>query len=133
MKISHSLFAAAVLAGAAIVAMPASAAPALSMGITSGEISKDNLVQQTQARRVGPGRGVGRVGPRGGGVAVRRGGRGIGPAGAAAIGLGVLGAAAIAAGAAQSQPVYRECWVERRPVSDQWGNFAGYRRVRVCN
>jgi hypothetical protein len=133
MKISHSLFAAAVLAGVTLVAAPASAAPALSLGITSGEISRDNLVQQTQARgRVGPGRSIGRVGPRSG-VVVRRGGRGIGPAGAAAIGIGVLGAAAIAAGAAQSQPVYRECWTERRPVSDQWGNFVGYRRVRVCN
>jgi hypothetical protein len=46
-----------------------------------------------------------------------------------------LGAAA--AGAAQG-PVYAApgygggCWVERRPIYDDWGNYVGRRRVRVC-
>ena len=32
-------------------------------------------------------------------------------------------------------PAYygHSCWVQRRPVYDAWGNFAGHRRVRVCN
>jgi hypothetical protein len=30
-------------------------------------------------------------------------------------------------------PVYVDCGYERRPVFDRWGNFAGYRYVRVCD
>lgn len=30
-------------------------------------------------------------------------------------------------------PVYGGCWRERRPVYDRWGNFRGYRLIRVCN
>jgi len=30
------------------------------------------------------------------------------------------------------EPVYADCFFERRPVFDSWGNFVGYRRVRVC-
>ena len=31
------------------------------------------------------------------------------------------------------EPVYDPCYVTRRPVYDGYGDFAGYRRVRVCN
>jgi hypothetical protein len=55
--------------------------------------------------------------------------RGDGGAAAAVIGLGVLGAV-IATQAARSR--YRRCWIERQRVFDDWGNFVGYRRVRVC-
>lgn len=27
----------------------------------------------------------------------------------------------------------RRCWRERQAVYDSWGEFAGYRRVRVCD
>ena len=30
-------------------------------------------------------------------------------------------------------PAYDPCYRGRRPVYDSWGNFAGYRFVRVCN
>jgi hypothetical protein len=30
-------------------------------------------------------------------------------------------------------PVVVDCGYERRPVYDQWGNFAGYRHFRVCD
>lgn len=30
-------------------------------------------------------------------------------------------------------PVYDPCYRARRPVYDEYGNFAGYRPVRVCN
>lgn len=28
---------------------------------------------------------------------------------------------------------YGECWNERRPVYDSWGEFRGYRFTRICN
>jgi hypothetical protein len=31
-------------------------------------------------------------------------------------------------------PVYtRSCYSERRAIYDPWGDFVGYRRVRVCD
>jgi hypothetical protein len=30
-------------------------------------------------------------------------------------------------------PAYVDCGYARRPVFDQWGNFAGYRYIRVCD
>lgn len=33
---------------------------------------------------------------------------------------------------AYAAPVYSNCWRERRPVYDSWGNFRGYRAIRVC-
>lgn len=52
----------------------------------------------------------------------------------AAIAAGVLGALAIGALAAGAAGGYeRDCWVERRPVYDYWGNVVRYRGVRVCN
>lgn len=61
----------------------------------------------------------------------RGGGWGYGPA----VGLGVLGGVALGAAAANAAngPYYdRECWLERRPVYDEDGNFIGRRRMRVC-
>jgi len=125
-----SVIVAAAVAGAVMLAASAaSAAPGITTGLNKADIATESQIIQVQRRGVRP--GVRPVGPPAGRV-VRRGGRGIGGAGAAAIGLGVLGAA-IAVGAAQSQPYYRECWIENRPVHDGWGNFMGYRRIRVCN
>ena len=86
----------------------ANAAPFMPAPAVSQQASGDSaLVQQVQYRRR----------------------RGYGGAAAAAIGLGVLGAV-IATQAARAN--YRRCWIERQRVFDDWGNFVGYRRVRVC-
>ncbi|UDL95064.1 MULTISPECIES: hypothetical protein [Lichenihabitans] len=34
---------------------------------------------------------------------------------------------------AYAEPAYEPCYRSRRPVYDEYGNFAGYRPVRVCN
>jgi hypothetical protein len=60
--------------------------------------------------------------------------------------FGGLAAGAIIGGALASGPAYppapiyapepiyyADCFFERRPMFDGWGNFVGYRRVRVCN
>ena len=57
--------------------------------------------------------------------------------------FGGLAAGAIVAGAAThayAAPAYGgyyvyggSCWTERRAVYNSWGDFAGYRRIRVCN
>ncbi len=71
----------------------------------------------------------------------RRGG--YGPGIALGVGAGLLGAGIIASqrpyygggyyAPAYAAPVYGGgCWRERRPVHDAWGNFRGYRLVRVC-
>jgi hypothetical protein len=49
---------------------------------------------------------------------------------AGAIGGLALGAIAAGAAASQPQPVYQTC-LTRQAVYDPYGNFAGYRRVRV--
>ncbi len=55
------------------------------------------------------------------------------------IAAGLAGAAILGhAGRSHAQPVYeepgyQECWRERRPVYDRWGEFRGYRSIRVCN
>ncbi|HUO53339.1 MAG TPA: hypothetical protein VMU18_01260 [Rhodoblastus sp.] len=61
-----------------------------------------------------------------------------GNAGAAAA-AGLIGGMALGAAAANAaQPHYyygapaAECWFERRPVYDSWGNYIGRRRIRVC-
>ncbi|MCI4677229.1 hypothetical protein K9U39_13275 [Rhodoblastus acidophilus] len=63
-------------------------------------------------------------------------GGGYNPGAAAAAGLiGGLALGAVAASAA-NRPYYAEpagdCWIERRRVYDQWGNYIGHRRIRVC-
>lgn len=51
---------------------------------------------------------------------------------AGALAAGALGAiAGAAAGAAGVAPGYRTC-MTRQPVYDDWGRFAGYRRVAVA-
>ncbi len=52
------------------------------------------------------------------------------------IAAGVVGGAMLGAAAANANrdPYYGggECWMERRPVYDEYGNMIGRRRVRVC-
>ena len=56
----------------------------------------------------------------------------------AGIAAGILGGAMLGAAAANADrgPVYYEeaphCWMERRPIYDEDGEFVGRRRVRVC-
>jgi len=92
-------------------------------------------IEKTQFRRRGVGPGV----RRGGGVAFapgRRRGLSTGAAvgiGVGAAALGILGAAA-AANAAAPAPVYGGgCYITRQPMYDNWGNYIGRRRVRVCD
>ncbi len=59
--------------------------------------------------------------------------------------FGGLAAGAVVAGAlatnAYAAPAYEapayaeapECWREKRPVYNRWGDVAGYRSIRVCN
>lgn len=56
--------------------------------------------------------------------------------------LGALAAGALARPAYAAPPAYyhdpapryrRACWTERQPVYDAWGDYAGTRKVRVCN
>jgi len=48
---------------------------------------------------------------------------------------GIIGGTIIAGGAhAYHAPAYYgHCWRESRPTYDRWGNFRGYRKIRVCN
>jgi hypothetical protein len=56
------------------------------------------------------------------------------------VAAGVLGGLALGNAAANANretyyapaPDYDECWIERRPVYDEDGDFVGRRRVRVC-
>jgi len=56
----------------------------------------------------------------------------------AGIAAGILGGAMLGAAAANADhgPVYYDdgptCWMERRPIYDEDGEFVGRRRVRVC-
>lgn len=148
MNAFKSIILASALAGAIGLA-GASSASALSLnlgGVAPATMADGNLIQQVQRRggrafrggavrrggiaRRGPAVRAFRGGPRAG--YVRRGGRWV-PG--AAIGLGILGAAAIAGAA--SRPYYDgdygDCWVERRPIYNNWGEYVGSRRIRVCN
>ena len=50
------------------------------------------------------------------------------------VGGALLGGIANAnAGYVEVAPAYGSCWLEKRPVYNQWGDFMGYRRIRVCN
>jgi len=44
------------------------------------------------------------------------------------VGLGV----GLLAGAIAANSYYDGCYITRQPVTDGWGNFLGYRNVRVC-
>ncbi len=140
MSVKSILFSTSTIAGAVMLAGSANAAPIGAGSLSAGVASFEKNIVQVQMRRGV--RGAPRVAPRvgarpggfrgGGGRVVRGGRRGIGGVGAAAIGLGVLGAAIAAGAAANAAPPPAECWIERQPVYDNWGNFRGYRRVRVC-
>ena len=63
--------------------------------------------------------------------------------GGGGVGLGIIGG--LAAGAiiaSQSRPYYQrygyydaggDCYLDRRPVVNRWGDIIGYRNVQVCN
>ena len=121
------------------VAAPAGFGGAAHMPALSS-ISPDAGVTEVQMRRRGGGGRVG-VAPRGrfvpGGGGRRRGlssGAAIG-LGVGAAALGILGAAAAANAHPAPAPVYDagECYWVRRPMYDDWGNYIGRRRVRVCD
>ena len=51
-----------------------------------------------------------------------------------ALAAGLVGAAIVGSAArAHHAPVYSDCWSEKRPVYNRWGDFRGYRYIRVCN
>ena len=46
----------------------------------------------------------------------------------------VVGTAILAHSArSHAAPVYSDCWTEKRPRYNRWGDFRGYRYIRVCN
>jgi len=118
---------AAAAAGTMIVApssssaMPVGGAQA-ALGATVGE----SMIVHVQSRRYRGARAYQYSAPR----SVYRHNRGY-HTGAAVLGgavaLGVLGAAATAA-----PGYYSECYLEQRPVVDQWGRYLGVQDVRVC-
>lgn len=58
-----------------------------------------------------------------------------GPAAVGVIGalaLGAMAAGAYANGPYYNGPYYGHGCFERRPIYNRWGDFIGYRRVRVC-
>ncbi|MDF2119659.1 hypothetical protein PY365_29275 [Roseiarcaceae bacterium H3SJ34-1] len=133
MSVAIATFCAAAIAGPALTT-GASALP-LSRGMQ--QITIDPMIDQVQFKGKGGGFKGGGGGFKGGGFGGggRRyygGGGGFNRGAGVAVGLGVLGLAAAAA-AANSAPVYRDCWVERRPITDRWGNYIGTRPIRVCN
>lgn len=116
--------------GSAQALTMAQGAAGLAVQPSQGIVSGGALVEKAQFRgRRGGFRGRGFRGRSG-----FRGRRGIGPG--AAVGLGILGLG-LGAAIAGSQPAYghgyRECWWERRPVYNQYGDYMGRRRVQVCN
>jgi hypothetical protein len=59
-----------------------------------------------------------------------------GPVAAGVIGglaLGAIATGAYGSPAYEDAPIYGDCYLTRRPAYDAWGNFVGYRRVRVCD
>ena len=51
--------------------------------------------------------------------------------GGLAVGALALGALA-ATSPSYAAPVYGGCTIERRPVTNAWGDVVGFRRIRVC-
>ena len=50
------------------------------------------------------------------------------------IAAGLVGAAILSQSArGHAAPSYGDCWTEKRPRYDRWGDFRGYRYIRVCN
>lgn len=59
---------------------------------------------------------------------------------AGGVAAGIIGGALIANSNAYAYPAYGygvayapSCWREARPMYDRFGNFLGYKRIRVCN
>ena len=155
------LAAASLMATSAATSAPLSAAGKAMSGEALASGDGSDFIVKTQGRRVGGGRAVtgGRVGGGrvvvgggrigggrvvGGGRAFRGGGgwgrRGIDPGAAAAVGIigGVIGAMGAAAAADAGPvygpaPVYGGCYWVRRPVYDDWGNYIGRQKMRVCD
>jgi len=150
------LLGAGLIAGACMGLTSSAVAAPLMIGgpAIASRLTADALpVEKVQVRRrAGGGRVVGAAPYRGGyyrgGYYRGRGGLSTGAAvglGVGAAALGILGAAA-AANAAPSYyyapaPVYGGygyggyggCYIARQPVYDDWGNYIGSQRVRVCD
>jgi hypothetical protein len=59
-----------------------------------------------------------------------------GPVAAGVIGglaLGAIASGAYGGPAYYDAPVYSNCYLVKQPAYDYWGNFVGYRRVRICD
>jgi hypothetical protein len=59
-----------------------------------------------------------------------------GPVAAGVIGglaLGAIASGAYGSPAYEEAPIYSGCYLTSRPAYDYWGNFVGYRRIRVCD
>jgi hypothetical protein len=120
---------------AVAIAAPALSTSASALPLSAGmqqSITIDPMIEQVKGGFKGGGFKGGGGHVYGGGGRRYYGGGGYGRGAGVAVGLGVLGLAAAAA-AANSAPAYRDCWVERRPVTDRWGNYMGTRPTRVCN
>jgi hypothetical protein len=51
-----------------------------------------------------------------------------------AMAAGLVGAAIVGSAArAHHHGSYADCWTEKRPRYNRWGDFRGYRYIRVCN
>lgn len=147
-----------IVAGGALA--PAHASSDRNIGAVIASMPDDVLAQNPVRRfePTGPVRrpAVVRPGPRGP-VVVQQRRRSNAGAIAAGAALGIAGAAIVGGaltqpGYAAEEPVYvaprrrvvvedpyaeevivqRRCWVEQRPVVDQWGEVVGYRNRRVC-
>jgi hypothetical protein len=59
------------------------------------------------------------------------GGYGGGAAAAGVLGVLALGAIAASAAAASAEPT--NCVIEKRPAYNAYGNFVGYKKIRVCD
>ena len=110
----------------------APAALALSADTAAAKVEKTQFRRRAGARaRVG-------VAPRGFRSGRRRRGLSSGAAiglGVGAAALGILGAAAAANAHPAPGPVYEvdDCYWVRRPMYDDWGNYIGRQKVRVCD
>ena len=51
-----------------------------------------------------------------------------------AMAAGLVGAAIVGSAArSHYRTGYGDCWTEKRPRYNSWGDFRGYRYIRVCN
>jgi len=145
------VLAAGLMAGACIgLTDTAMAAPAMNGGLAMAIAGDAALpVEKVQVRRRAAGGRVVGVAPYRGGYYRGYGRRGLSTGAAVGLGvgaaaLGILGAAAAANAAPDPYyypaPVYGGygygyggCYIARQPMYDDWGNYLGNRRVRVCD